>query len=176
MSRTQSRTAEQGALFAQLRTFVKSGGTAVYFQAGGPQVKWGAPGKTSPLLPVSLRLKRSLGHWMGYPRFVKDHPLFEGLPVDCIMGSVYENVWPRHSLLDAEGDTAAGTIGIDWYPDYDLNRRHYYGPGDVWWGSTMAITEVGQGTCILSQFDLVDNLGSDPVADRILYNMIQWTD
>ena len=176
VSRTQSRTAEQGALFAQLRTFVKSGGTAVYFQAGGPQVKWGAPGKTSPLLPVSLRLKRSLGHWMGYPRFVKDHPLFEGLPVDCIMGSVYENVWPRHSLLDAEGDTAAGTIGIDWYPDYDLNRRHYYGPGDVWWGSTMAITEVGQGTCILSQFDLVDNLGSDPVADRILYNMIQWTD
>jgi len=91
-----------------------------------------------------------------------------------MMGSVYENVWPRHALLDVPGDTLAATIGIDWFPDYDLNKRHYYGPGDVWWGSTLAVVPVEKGRCILSQFRIVDHLGKDPVADKILYNMIRW--
>jgi len=176
VSRTHAKTKDQGSLFGELREFIKSGGTAVYFQAGGTYVKWGTPGKASPLLPVNVLLKRGLGHWMGHPRFVKDHPLFDGLPSDCIMGQVYENVWPQHSLMDVEGETLAGTIGIDWFPDYDLDRRHYYGPGDVWWGSDMAVAPVGKGKCILSQFRLVDNLGVDPVADKILFNLIQWTD
>jgi hypothetical protein len=92
------------------------------------------------------------------------------------MGSIYENIWPQHSLMDVQGETFSGTIGIDWFPDYDLERRHYYGPGDVWWGSDMAITPVGKGQCILSQFRLLDNLGTDPVADLILFNMIKWID
>jgi hypothetical protein len=175
VSRTQAKTKEQGSLFGELREFIKSGGTAVYFQAGGQYVKWGTPDKASRLLPVNLRLKRGLGYWMGHPRFVKDHPLFDGLPSDCIMGQVYENVWPQHSLMDVEGETLAGTIGIDWFPDYDLDRRHYYGPGDVWWGSDMALAPVGKGKCIFSQFRIVDNLGADPVADKILFNLIEWT-
>jgi len=175
VSRTHAKTKEEGSLFGELRKFVKSGGTAVYFQAGGTYVKWGTPGKASQLLPVNLRLKRGLGHWMGHPRFVKDHPVFDGLPVDCIMGSVYENVWPQHSLMDVEGETLSATIGIDWFPDYDLDRRHYYGPGDVWWGSNMAVVPVGKGRCIVSQFRIVDYLGSDPVADKILFNLIEWT-
>jgi hypothetical protein len=77
--------------------------------------------------------------------------------------------------MDVEGEILAGTIGIDWFPDYDLDRRHYYGPGDVWWGSDMAVAPVGKGQCILSQFRLIDNLGTDPVADKILFNLIQWT-
>jgi hypothetical protein len=175
VSRTHVKTKDQGALFGELRKFVKSGGTAVYFQAGGTYVKWGTPDKASRLLPVDLRLKRGLGHWMGHPRFVKDHPVFDGLPVDCIMSQVYENVWPQHSLIGVDGETFAGTIGIDWFPDYDLNRRHYYGPGDVWWGSDMAVAPVGKGRCILSQFRIVDNLDKDPIADKILFNLIEWT-
>ena len=174
VSRTHAKTKKEGTLFGELRKFITSGGTAVYFQAGGTYVKWGTPGKASKLLPVNLRLKRGLGYWMGHPRFVKDHPVFDGLPVDCIMGSIYENVWPQHSLMDVDGQTLAGTIGIDWFPDYDLERRHYYGPGDVWWGSDMAITPVGKGQCILSQFRLVDNLSKDPVADKILFNLIKY--
>lgn len=175
VSRTHAKTKEEGSLFGELKKFVKSGGTAVYFQAGGARVKWGVAGKASGLLPVKLRLKRGLGHWMGHPRFVKDHPIFEGLEVDCIMGSVYENVWPRHSLMDVEGETLSATIGIDWFPDYDLEKRHYYGPGDVWWGSNMAVADVGKGKCIFSQFRIVENLGSDPVAEKILFNLIGWT-
>lgn len=85
-------------------------------------------------------------------------------------GPVYENVWPHSTLLDIEGETIAGSIGYDWYPDHDLSKRHYYGLGKTWWGSDLAIVSYGKGRCVLSQLRLVDNLGKDPVADKILFN------
>ena len=78
-------------------------------------------------------------------------------------------------LLDVGGVTIVGAVGFDWFPDFDLSKRHYYGPGDTWWGSDLAIVRLGHGRCIVSQLRLVDNLGSDPVADKILNNLIQWT-
>jgi hypothetical protein len=116
-----------------------------------------------------------MGHWMCIPRLVKDHPVLDGLPVNCMMGPVYENVWAQSTLLDVDGETIAGAIGFDWFPDYDLSKRHYYGPGHTWWGSDMAIAPFGRGRCIVSQIRLVENLGSDPVADKILFNLIGWT-
>jgi hypothetical protein len=111
---------------------------------------------------------------MCIPRLVNDHPIFHGLPVDCMMGPIYENVWSQSTLLDIRGQTIAGSIGFDWFPDYDLSRRHYYGPGDVWWGSDLAVVPVARGRCLVSQLRLVGNLGRDPVADKILYNLIAW--
>ena len=175
VSRTRAGTNKQRVIFGELKKFVASSGTAVYFNAGGAKINWGKAGKASPLLPVKVLIKRGLGLWMGYPRFVKEHPIFDGLPSDCIMTQVYENVWPQHSLLGVKGQTLSATIGVDRFPDYDLNRRHYYGPGDVWWASNMAIAPHGKGRCILSQFRIVDYLGADPVADKILFNLIEWT-
>ena len=80
----------------------------------------------------------------------------------------------KRQLLDAGGETVACTIGYDWYPDFDLRKRHYYGPGDVWWGADLAIIPLGSGRCIASQFRLTENIGKDPVADRILYNLIEF--
>jgi beta-galactosidase len=174
VSRTMASTPTQRKEFNKLTTFIKAGGTAIYMQAGGPKVPWGRAGKASPLLPVKVRHKRALGHWIGIPRLVNDHPIFNGLPVNCMMGPVYENVWSQSTLQDVVGETLAGAIGFDWFPDYDLGKRHYYGPGDVWWGSDLAIAPIGQGRCILSQLRLVDNLGQDPVADKILYNLIEF--
>lgn len=91
-----------------------------------------------------------------------------------MMGAVYENVWSQSTLLDVDRPPIVGTIGFDWFPDYDLSRRHYYGPGDVWWGSDLAVVPVGSGRCILSQLRLMENLGQDPVAEKILFNLIDW--
>jgi hypothetical protein len=115
-----------------------------------------------------------MGHWMCIPRLVKKHPVFEGLPVDGMMGPVYENVWPQSTLQNLGGETIAASIGFDWYPNFDLSKRHYYGPGDVWWGADMAIVPFGDGRFIASQFRLVENLGKDPAAERILFNLIRF--
>jgi hypothetical protein len=120
-------------------------------------------------------MKAAIGLWLCIPHLVNDHPFFEGLPVNCMMGPVYENVWAQHTLLDVGGEPVAGAIGFDFSPDFELSKRHYYGPGDTWWGSDIAIVPVGNGRCILSQLRLVENLGRDPVADKILFNMIKWT-
>jgi len=175
VSRTQASTPAQRKLFGELAQFIRSGGTGVYLQGGGPNVPWGKAGNASPLLPIAARVKRALGNWTCIPHLVKEHPAFAGLPVDTMMGSVYENVWAQSTLLDAGGETIVAAIGYDWYPDYDLRKRGYYGPGDTWWGADLASVPVGRGRCIASQLRLVEYLGKDPVADKILFNLIEWT-
>ncbi|MCP4784665.1 MAG: hypothetical protein GY903_23760 [Fuerstiella sp.] len=174
VSRTEAKTPVQRKLFGELAEFIKTGGTAVYLQGGGPKVSFGKSIQSSSLLPVNARTKRAMGLWMCIPRLVSDHPIFDGLPTGCMMGPIYENVWAQSTLLDIGGEAIAGCIGYDWFPDYDLSKRHYYGPGDTWWGADVAVIPLGKGRCIPSQLRLVDNLGKDPVADRILYNLIKF--
>ena len=83
-------------------------------------------------------------------------------------------IWAELSLVGTGGEIVAGCIGFDWYPELDKTRRHYYGPGDTWYGSDVAVVPLEKGRCILSQLRLVDFLGRDPVADRILYNFIAY--
>jgi len=175
VSRTVANSPQQRKLFGELAEFIKAGGTAVYLQGGGPRVPWGKAGKSSPLLPINALTKRAMGHWMCIPRLVSDHPVFDGLPVNCMMGPIYENVWAQSTLQNVGGETIAAAIGFDWFPDYDLSKRHYYGPGDVWWGADVAAAPFGKGRCIVSQLRLVENLGKDPIADKILFNLIEWT-
>ncbi len=174
VSRTEARTKKQKELFGELKEFIKAGGTAVYLEGSGLNVPWAKAGKASELLPVRVRIKAAIGLWLCIPHLVSAHPVFEGLPVNCMMDPVYENVWAQHTLLDVDGETIAGTIGFDFAPDFELSKRHYYGPGDTWWGSDMAVVSYGKGRCILSQLRLVENLGKDPVADKILYNLIEF--
>jgi hypothetical protein len=125
-------------------------------------------------LPIDGRLKQVIGTWTCIPHIVKDHPIFDGLPVNGTMGPIYENVWAQSTLVDIGGETIVAAVGYDWFPDYDLSKRHYYGPGDTWWGADVAIVPLGQGRCIASQLRLVENLGNDPAADKILFNLIRF--
>ena len=173
--RTAAPNPKEKQRFADLIAFIKDGGTAVYLEGVGPGAsRWGsAPRVVSPLLPVQVRPKMARGLWTCIPHIVTEHPIFAGLPSSCMMGPIYENVWARDTLMDAGGETIVGAIGFDWFPDMDKMRRHYYGPGDTWWGADLAIVPHGKGRLILSQLRLVENLGKDPVADRILYNIIE---
>jgi hypothetical protein len=73
------------------------------------------------------------------------------LPVPKIRGaSVYENVWAENTLVGVGGETIAGSIGYDWFPNYELNKRHYYGPGDTWW------VRVHCSELILADFGQID--------------------
>ncbi|MCK4957739.1 MAG: hypothetical protein KAT00_00025, partial [Planctomycetes bacterium] len=175
VSRTEAKTPPQKKLFGELTEFIKAGGTAIYLQGGGPNFSWGRAGNASSLLPISARSKQAKGNWTCIPHIVKDHPVFDGLPVGGMMGPIYENVWADRTLLDVGGETIVGTIAFDWFPDFDRSKRHYYGPGDTWWGADMAIVPHGKGRCILSALRITPNLGKDPVADKILLNLIEWT-
>ncbi|VGO19749.1 glycoside hydrolase family 2 protein [Pontiella sulfatireligans] len=174
VSRTEAKTKEERMVFSELAAFAKCGGTVVYLGGGGERYGWGKPVPVPAYLPVKCGTKLARGTWAPITHLVHDHPIFAGLPTHCMMGSIYENIWAERTLVGAGGEMVAGAIGFDWFPELDKRRRHYYGPGDTWYGSDVAVVPVGEGRCILSQLRLIDFLGKDPVAEIIFCNMIEF--
>jgi hypothetical protein len=178
VSRTDAKKPDDRRQFQDLKAFMNNGGTVIYLDGAGRGVRgwWKNLKLARQFVPGEFGAKRAIGHWDGIPHIVKKHPIFEGLPVNRMMDGVYENVWAQNTLTDLGGETIVASFGMDWFPDMDLHKRHYPGPGDAWWGSDLSIVAHGKGRLIVSQLELIRNLGRDPVADLILYNMIRFAD
>ena len=159
--------------FSDLITFVQKGGTVVYIEG----TKEDSDG-SNPLFPFSANAHPAVGLWTCIPHMVHKHPIFNGLPSNGMMRNIYENVWPMTTLRDLNGkgnakiETLVGTVAFDWFSKE--HKMNYSGPGASWWGSDMAIVPFGKGRYLISQLRLVENLGKDPVADKILINMINF--
>lgn len=163
--------------FQALETFVKGGGTAVYLQAlrrPGNEY-WGAELPSDVVLPIKKDKIHALGLWVGVSHIVTDHPVFEGLPVNCMMGQEYENVWSPYVLKDMGNDLIVGSVSYGFYAGDKTHLQSYVGPEPAFYGMDMGVVQHGKGRYVLNTLRLVENLGSDPVADKILFNMIQWT-
>ncbi len=167
------RTNSDKKRFSDLEAFVQKGGTLVYIEG----TKEDSDG-SNPLFPFSTNAHPAVGLWTCIPHMVHDHPIFEGLPTKGMMRNVYENIWPKMTLRDLKGkesskiETLVGTVAFDWFSKE--HKMNYSGPGASWWGSDMAIIPSGKGRYLISQLRLVENLGKDPVADKILFNMINF--
>ena len=159
--------------FVYLIDFVKRGGVAVFLS---PPISrflttWhdARPQKnilhSTELFPFKLQSKAATGNWVGVYHYVKEHPLLEGLPFNCFMGQDYQNVCATRTLTELEGETVVGALSWSYTTDYS-------GPRDFWWGSDLAIVPYGRGKMILSTLQLIENLGEDPIADKIFYNMV----
>jgi hypothetical protein len=165
-----------------VKEFVKNGGTAVFLEV---------PGKTTKRLHVGGDLKEvetddlpfgaqmlsswdALGGWASKSHIVTNHPVFKGLPTNLIMHGVYENVHPKTAMAKQKGTYIAGLIGYDHFPGLDIMVRHYNGPGETWWAADVLEAQIGDGKMLLSTLDIIDNLDKDPVAEKILFNMIKF--
>ena len=92
--------------------------------------------------------------------------------MNTMMRDVYENVWARQTLRDLGGEALVASIGFDWFSHE--HKLHYSGPGEAWWGADLAQVPLGKGRCLVSLLRIVENLAKDPVADKILYNLIEF--
>lgn len=169
--------------FIYIFTFVKRGGVAVFLKPPLERLKrnWdpisGVISYTLPapkhmlhrmgLFPFRLKTKRAVGNWVPVGHAVKKHPIFEGLSVNCLMGQDYQNVCAIDTIIGLEADSIVSSISWDWI-------RNYLGPSNAWWGSDVAIIPHGRGKIILSTLQITENLGKDPVADKIFYNMVDF--
>jgi hypothetical protein len=112
------------------------------------------------------------GLWTCIPHLVRDHPIFAGLPAGGMMRDIYENVWATQTLRDLRGEPIVASIGFEWFsPDH---KMHYSGPGESWWGADLAILPNDKGRVVVSQLRIVENLGRDPVADKLLRNLLKF--
>lgn len=152
--------------------FARNGGTVIYLE-GLTQ----ASSENNSLFPFDTKVHPVVGLWTCIPHLVKNHPIFEGLPSNQMMRDLYENVWARTSLRDISVDRKnldvhVASIGFDWF-----SREHklqYRGPGDSWWGTDLAEIDMGKGSLIISQLQIMPNLGKDPVADKLLMNLLRY--
>ncbi len=162
-------------------TFIKNGGKAIFLEIDGNRVQGfhrSLPEvNTDNPLEMQVHGKwATLGGWAAKSHITTKHPIFKGLPTEEIMHGVYENIHPRSSLSKLKGEYIAGMIGYDHFPNNDVMVRHYNGPGEVWWAADVLQKNVGKGKMLLSTLRILNHLGKDPVAEMVLFNMINFID
>lgn len=157
----------------KLINFVKKGGTVIYLDGFSKDVS-----ESNVLFPFHADFQMAKGLWTCIPHLVKNHEVFIGLPVNGAMRDIYENVWATSTLMNIGGEgiqleeAVVASVGFEWFSRD--HKMHYSGPGKSWWGSDMAVISLGKGKIIISQLRILPNLGKDPVADKILYNLINF--
>ncbi len=177
VSRAIADNPQVKARFEQLQQFVEQGGSAIYLEtiqrsAGNPFWSGKMPG--SSVLPIQATIEQAKGLWIGVSHIVTDHPVFAGLPSRCMMGQVYENVWSPQTMINLGGQLIVASVSHGWF-NGQPDQQNYLGPEPAWCGMDMGVVSLGQGRYVLSCLRVLDNLGADPVADKILFNLIQWS-
>jgi hypothetical protein len=102
------------------------------------------------------------GNWLGGQYFVKDHPLFAGLPVNQALNWPYQAVvGGRRTAFEVNG----GELVAGAYHTWPLQL-----------GSTVSIQPAGKGRVILSGLDIIDQLAnpdsSAEVARKLFCNFL----
>ena len=132
----------------------------------------------SGVFPFKLIARPSFSFWEGTAHIAKSHPIFDGLPSNCLMDEPYQEVAPVESLYELEASEAL-SHSITWYrPEViatKVKKRTYLGGEELWHGTNLAVKVHGQGRIILSTLILRSKASSDPVASRILSNMVHYT-
>ncbi len=155
----------------QVLDHVNNGGTAIYLNPvtiRGNNVK-----EKSRFLPFELSVRNATGHWISVSHVVKPHPIFEGLPSGQLMGQEYQNVCAVRTITNLNETAMPVTGSLSWNIGIP-ETWNYMGPTEAWWGNDLAVVPYGKGKVIISMLRLTENVGKDPVADKILYNMIKW--
>ncbi|MFH1008620.1 MAG: sugar-binding domain-containing protein [Candidatus Latescibacterota bacterium] len=149
------------AIYDQLRQvsqMVTAGATAIFLE-----------GNFNELMYLFLRFV--VGHTGGGGglggnfHYVKPHPVFAGLPSGCLMDWEYANLWARETIKEIcianlDPETLVGIVAA--------------GEDPALWNTDMLITRQGLGRVLLSKLELGAHLGQDPVADRMVLNMVRW--
>ncbi|MCG2685531.1 MAG: hypothetical protein L6306_18170, partial [Planctomycetales bacterium] len=115
-------------------------------------------------LPLANKGRRiDLPAWLYHKDdWAKNHPIFEGLPAGCILDhAFYQDVIGNSgwSGQDVPAEVVAGSINTSC--GYDS-------------GLLVAVYELGAGRFTLNTLRIREHLGSDPVAERLLRNMLRY--
>jgi len=117
------------------------------------------------VFPLGLRCRSAQGLWIPVGHYARKHPAFDGLPIEGFMNAVWQNVAARRTLTNLPGPCIAGSVSWDSYHDYRAETK-------CWHGIDLGTLRHGEGTMILSTLNILPHLGKDPVADRMLRNLI----
>jgi hypothetical protein len=148
------------AAWRGLEDRVRAGATAVFLS---PEVFRLGDDPTGRL-PLAQRgtLKPIYGWLYLKDEWAKDHPVFEGLQAEGLMDyALYRDLIPDLVLSGQEPPAEAIAGAIKASQDYDS-------------GLMVAAYHLGAGRLLLNTLRVRENLGANPVAERLLRNMLRW--
>ena len=106
-------------------------------------------------------------NWIGGNHFVKEHPLFDGLPVNTAMN------WPYQAVVK-NGDRR---FGFRVQGEELVAGSYRSTPFEL--GTAVGVIPCGKGKIIFSTLDIADNLnvpgGVNDVARKLLCNYIRYS-
>ena len=146
--------------FRELARHIARGSHAVFLVPDVFQKDDQTPTYWLPLANKGTR--RSLDNWLYHKDdWAKNHPIFDGLPAGCILDHTsYREVLPTTVWAgqDVPAEVVAGSI----------NAALGYSSG-----LTVAVYKLGAGRFTLNTLHVREHLGDDPVAERLLRNMLR---
>ena len=173
-----SGTADPGSL-QQLSASIAKGAAVVFLTPFRPLATTETPPATAPQpwnTPVAqfqwLPLKEKgtmarldvCGGFYHRDDWVRWHPIFDGLPSGGLMDwAFYRNIVPHGGVclktIDLPDEAVCGAVQTS------------YGYND---GLYLGVYRIGSGTVILNCLNIRENLGKDPVAERLLRNLLNY--
>lgn len=153
-----------GEALAEVLAEVREGAAAIFF---------GIPDDWNDLAnhidsAVTATNKDSVGAFLGTYHYVKLHPVFEGLPARCLMNQTYSNIVPPKTFLEASEEDICGAF--DTTP---IAVGNYMMGETAWWGSDILVRRYGSGRLVFTHLRILENLGTDPVADHLFVNLLR---
>ncbi|AZQ64977.1 hypothetical protein EI427_22410 [Flammeovirga pectinis] len=163
---------------AKAKAFASKGGTVFFTDVKGKKVderhkrEIALELQKEDAFPYNATLIMANGLWHNAAPIVTDHPVFAGLPSNQFMADAYHKVGTTTAMVAPEGKNIVGVVTHDRFPDQDHMQRNYIGVGKVYFASEMVEMKRGKGTCIYSTLSFKKAINSDPVAQKIMNNII----
>ncbi len=151
---------EAPALFKDLAQRIARGSTVVYLTTD----TYAKDKESTGWLPLKTKGNVSgIARWLYHSdEWNKNHPIFEGLPSGGVMDyGIYRELIPDVVFMGIEpaADPVAGGINASW--GYQS-------------GLIVGVYKLGAGQFIVNSLLIRDNLGKQPVADRLLINLLRF--
>lgn len=148
---------------AEILSEVKGGAVALVF---APPQDWNdLAEQVDPALMATSR--DAVGAFLGVYHYVKLHPVFDGLPARGLMRQVYRNTVAPRTFREVSDEDICGSF--DTTP---IASGHYMTDETDWWGSDILVRRYGQGRMVFTYLRVLENLGRDPVAERLFVNLV----
>jgi hypothetical protein len=112
---------------------------------------------------ITIRLHFGIGSWMGCYHWIPNSSLFFGLPSGGLAGEAYVNVRPRYVMSELGGEVLAGS--------FSNSQTRLEAPAMLWYSDIERIT-LGKGALVFCQYLIFDASLADPLANRLLANLI----
>jgi len=93
--------------------------------------------------------------------YAKFHPVFDALPARGIMRQPYRDIAPFKTFIGPTDEDICGCFGVD-------------ADGVPFDGNNIVVRHFGDGRIVFTHLRIIENLATNPVADRLFVNMLQY--